>query len=353
MYVTPTPGRGRGERGDARGDPVRKQLLASRRQRGRRRAEPARRHHAGHDQRARRLTRGERPRQLEQRFERAKRARRNEHGPVRHRRRGLRARLLAFSRRKVERGVLAQDGRLEAPELFAGLQPQLVQQPAARVSVGLKRVGLARAAVQRKHQLAMHALAQRMLRDQRLELAHQLRVAPARQLGVDARLKRRPPQLLQAANLDLREPLVREIGERRPAPECERLAQRPRGRGRVAVAVARLGQQRLEALEVKLARLDAQQVTRRPRDHTLLTQLLAQPRHIHLDALGDRDRRCLSPQLVDQPVGADDLVGVQQQDGQERPLLTAAERERRPVLDNLQWPKHSELHHDRAHENAR
>src|SRR5215207_6558283 len=55
-------------------------------------------------------------------------------------------------------------------------------------------------------------------------------------------------------------------------------------------------------------------------------------------------RRRLAPQLVDQQLGRDYLVGVQQQHRQQRPLLTPAEREGTVVLGHLQWAEEPEFH---------
>ena len=52
-----------------------------------------------------------------------------------------------------------------------------------------------------------------------------------------------------------------------------------------------------------------------------VAELLAQPRDVDLELLRGRRRRRLAPQLVDQPIGRDDLVGVQQQDREQRALL--------------------------------
>ena len=113
---------------------------------------------------------------------------------------------------------------LEPPQLAARLEPELARQLAPRRPVGLQRLGLARRAVQREHQLAAQPLAQRVLGDQRLELADELRVPAGGEVGVDALLERREPQLLQPRALGLRERLVGEVGERRPAPQRERLS---------------------------------------------------------------------------------------------------------------------------------
>ena len=73
-----------------------------------------------------------------------------------------------------------------------GSSPELVQcRP--RISVGRERLGLPARAVQREHQQPAEALAVRMLRYQRLQLADQLRLAPERQVRLDPLLQRRQP----------------------------------------------------------------------------------------------------------------------------------------------------------------
>ena len=52
----------------------------------------------------------------------------------------------------------------------------------------------------------------------------------------------------------------------------------------------------------------------------------------------------VAPELVDQAVGGDDLVRVQQQDRQQRALLDPAERERAIVLGHLERAKEPEFH---------
>ena len=89
----------------------------------------------------------------------------------------------------------------------------------------MQRVSLPAAAVEREHQLAAQPLAEHVLGDQRLELRHQLVMAAERQVGVDAILERREPQLLQPGDLALRVRLAAEIGERLAVPERERIAQ--------------------------------------------------------------------------------------------------------------------------------
>ena len=61
-----------------------------------------------------------------------------------------------------------------------------------------------------------------MLVDEPLQLPDHLGVAAQRELGLDRLLDRSHPQILEPGYLGLGERLVREVGERRPAPERQR-----------------------------------------------------------------------------------------------------------------------------------
>ena len=80
-------------------------------------------------------------------------------------------------------------------------------------------------AVERQHQLSSWPFAQRLLRDERGELADERGVASKREVGVDPLLEHGEAALLEARDLGPREVVVGEIGQRRPAPQRERLAQ--------------------------------------------------------------------------------------------------------------------------------
>src|SRR5918992_28417 len=105
-----------------------------------------------------------------------------------------------------------------------------------------------------------------------------------------------------------------------------------------------LAHELLEATEIELRAVDLQHVARCPGDEPALPELLPQPRHVDLDALRSRPRRRLTPQSIDQAVGRNHLVGVQQQGHKERTLATAAEDEQPIVTDHLEWAKKTELH---------
>ena len=97
--------------------------------------------------------------------------------------------------------------------------------------------------VEREHVLRAEPLSERVLRDQRLQLADDVAMAAEREVGLDPPFERAEAQLLEPRRLVRCEGL-RELGERRPAPERERarraaaspagllLGERPRGRRR-------------------------------------------------------------------------------------------------------------------------
>jgi hypothetical protein len=106
---------------------------------------------------------------------------------------------------------------------------------------------------------------------QRLELADQVGLPAAREVGVDPLLERRQPQLLEPHDLGLRERLVGEVRERRAAPERERGAQLV-GRTR-RLGPACLAAQPLEDGEVELVPADVQHVAGRARGEPVGAEL--------------------------------------------------------------------------------
>jgi hypothetical protein len=121
---------------------------------------------------------------------------------------------LGFERLRVEPRILAQDRVVQLAQRGSGLDADLLDQRRSRLPVGLQRLCLAARAVQREHPLGLQPLAQRVARDERLELAEHLAMAARRQVAVDRALDRGQVQLLEAADLAGREGLLCDIGER-------------------------------------------------------------------------------------------------------------------------------------------
>ena len=73
--------------------------------------------------------------------------------------------------RRADAGVLAQDRPFELLQRGAGVDAELVEQRGPAVPVGLQRFGLAAGPVEGEHQLAAQPLPERVLRQERLQLA--------------------------------------------------------------------------------------------------------------------------------------------------------------------------------------
>src|SRR5207244_10767611 len=133
----------------------------------------------------------------------------------------------------------------------------------------------------------------------------------------------------------------------RPAPEPECLLEQPPRLGRPARGqpFARLAGELLESVEVELALLDPQLVPRRPRDEPLRSERLPQLRDVHLQRLRRARRRRLAPELLDEPVGRDDVVPVQEQEREQRTRLRRAPPEPPAADDDVERPEKAKLVH--------
>src|SRR5262249_49942299 len=147
-------------------------------------------------------------------------------------------------------------------QLGPRLEAELVAEHPVCAPVGGQRVGLAAAAVEREHQLRVQPLAQWVLRDERIEVRHELGVPCECEPGLDALLDRAQAQLLESCDLRLRERLVCDVSERYSAPERECARERLRGCSgivRSELAPAALDQP-FEGIEVELALFDREDV---------------------------------------------------------------------------------------------
>ena len=136
------------------------------------------------------------------------------------------ARQLGDDRHDVERRVLAQDRLVQPPQLGPRLDADLLDERAPRVPVGLQRLGLTAAPIQRQHPQAMQPLAQRVLGQQRLDLADDRLMAAGGEVRVQSQLLRRQPQLLEPPDLRRRERLVGQVRQRVAAEQGQRLMRR-------------------------------------------------------------------------------------------------------------------------------
>jgi hypothetical protein len=95
----------------------------------------------------------------------------------------------------------------------------------------------------------------------------------------------------------------------------------------------------LEAFEVELAVGDANQVAGRPLDDQVAAERLAQLGGVNLERRRGRLRLLDAPQLLDQAVTRDGIVGMQEQKRQEGALLRTSDPHDPAVLLDLQRPE--------------
>jgi hypothetical protein len=209
--------------------------------------------------------------------------------------------------------------------------------------VCLKRLGLAAGAVQREHQLRAEALAKRVLVDEAFELRDELAAETLLEVGVHASLQHVQAALVEAPDLRLGERLEAELGEGRAAPEGERLPKERRAAVRALEGCGR--RELLEAAGVRRVGGDPEHVTGLPRGEHVRRQQLADLRDEVLERRRRGARRRLAPELVHEAVDRDDLVRVDQEEGEEGALLLPAERDRPAVADDLERTEDPEIEH--------
>ena len=194
-------------------------------------------------------------------------------------------------------------------QLRSGLDPDLLHERGAACRYASSASAWRPQRYSASMPLRVEALAERVLGQQRLDLAHDLLVAARGQVRVDRQFGGGQAQLLQPA--DLRAP--------RTAPRrCPRAARRDSARAwraaspdapRVASPTSR--SKRSASISVPV---DLQLVAAPARDDlgvAAVGEHLAQPPDVVLDHLARARRRLLTPQALDQPVRADEPVGLQ------------------------------------------
>ena len=246
--------------------------------------------------------------------------------------------------------VLTDDATLEVLQRGRGLETHLVAEEAPIVLERTERLDVATRAIQREHELRTRLLVERMRRDERLELADELRVLAEREAEVVALPDRRETKPLQANGQRSHELVIGELGERRPAPQTQRVRQQRHRVRRIRLGEhARSGDHRLEARGVQLRGADSQHVARRlaqqhrsgglPRIHDT-----SQSRHVGLERAQRIRRRAVRPQDVRQAVGRDDLARLHQQCREQLPLPRAAQGELPSAVPDLERAQDAELH---------
>jgi hypothetical protein len=165
-------------------------------------------------------------------------------------------------RRGSRSGIVPEDRPVDGLHVRPRLGSELLDEHAAGVRVRLEGIRLPAGPVEREDQLPAQSLAVGVLRDEGLQLGHELGVPARRQVGVDPVLEGGEAKVVQVRG---RTPggLAGEVGQRTAVPERERLAEERTARRQVAAL--RLPDEPPEAVEVELVRGDPQPVARRDR----------------------------------------------------------------------------------------
>ena len=167
------------------------------------------------------------------------------------------------------------------------------------------------------------------------------------ELGLEQLLPGGGPKLFETGDLDMRERLVREVGERCAAPQPKGFAQKASALLGFP-AFCGLGHESLEAIEVDPVGVDVEHVSGCARAYGVSSQCLAQLGHEVLEGADRRLWGFAGPELVDEPVGRYDLSGTEHQQSQEGALLSPVQLERAPLHEYLERPEDAEL--DLLHE---
>jgi hypothetical protein len=164
------------------------------------------------------------------------------------------------------------------------------------------------------------------------------------EVGLDAILRRRHPQLLEARDLALRERVVAEVGESRAAPERERLREQL---GRVAVRAAgeraaSFVREPFEMLRVELVGLDPEPVGA-AFGRQAIADDLPNLRDVDLEGVRRGRGSLLTPEVFDQEIGRNQLVAAQEEKRKQRTRLAAFDRRRRPLDLDLERAENAEF----------
>ena len=229
---------------------------------------------------------------------------------------------------QVERRVVGEDLLVQALQLRAGLDADLLHETGPCGAVGLECLRLPPGPVEREHPLAVQALAQRVLGDERVELAGQLGVTAGRQVGIDRRLRCPQPQVLEPADLRRGERLVGQVGEWLAAPQRQCLT-RPR-----------LLHEAFRSHRVDLSVHELERVAAAVGHdaNAVAVERASEMRDVELHHLGRARRQLVAPQPLREPVGRHRPARLQRKHREHRPLLAGAQLDGPVPEANLERP---------------
>jgi hypothetical protein len=248
----------------------------------------------------------------------------------------------------VEGGALPQDLALEVGQRPARLDAELVGQQPPHPPAGGERIGLPAGPVQGGGVGGPQAFAQRMLAHQPFQLGDEVAAGPEVDPGRRPVLEQAEPDLLEAGPVGMEPLAVAGVGQDFAPEQGQRLGGGLQRRVGVTVAAGRgrVRGQRGHPEGVDPAGIEGQGVAAMPAgDHGRVGQGPAQLGRLGLEGVAARGRGGLAPQVLDQPLGRDDLPGVQGQADQQLGGLARRHRERPAVAPDLEGAEHPDGEH--------
>jgi hypothetical protein len=248
-----------------------------------------------------------------------------------------------------ERRVVLEDLALERPRLGPRVEPELAQLRRQRPH-GVQRLDLAPGPVQREREQPRGLVPPRLLGDEAAQFGERRVVTAEFDQRPHPPRRRLRAQLLEAVDLRPGERNVGQLGQRRAAPQRERLvARRERGRGRGG---RRPPQLRGEALCIDALGVDGEPIAAgfvaqdgragaaRPAGFEEAAEV-GQP---HGEGPGRRRAGHVAPDRLQHVVDRHDATRLEEQAGEHRALLRPGERSLALVIDDLQRSQDTELH---------
>jgi hypothetical protein len=133
-------------------------------------------------------------------------------------------------------------------------------------------------------------------------------VLTEREVGIKPRLERTETEFLESPPLALEKGGIRKVGERRATPECQRLTELVSRARRILIASLR--HKLVEALKVKLSRVEIDQVAGRLGNDQIASERRSKLRHVCLEGVRGTLGRRVVPERLDEAVAGHNPVRV-------------------------------------------
>ena len=231
--------------------------------------------------------------------------------------------------------VTIEDPLVHLAQRGAGINAQLLDKPLTHQPIGLERPCLPAAAVLGEHQLSRQAFVQWVRLRRHHELTEQVRVPPRLQRGVVAiQCDRNPFRFNGIAHVV--DPRCVKRCERLAAPQPERAVEEGRGLGSIG-GRSGLRCDIAEPVDVHRQCIGHQHVAAALADdpHVGAVQHLTQSRYVCREGVARPVRKVVRPDPIDQLVGRDRIVDVDQQRHEDTSLACVPDVEATPIKQSL------------------